>query len=94
MLAGYISTAQVIECRQRGCLIELSRNHLARAHSREAPGVAVQALYDTPMFREFAALDTVEGTVLGFRHLLERGRASPRATGNTALAAKGPLFKS
>jgi len=61
-----------------------------------------EALYDTPMFREFAGLDMGEdhlpdeSTILRFRHLLEQHQLSLQilATVNATLAAKGLLLKS
>ena len=61
-----------------------------------------EALYDTPMFREFAGLDAGEdnlpdeSTILRFRHLLEAHNLSSQilATVNATLAAKGLLLKS
>ena len=61
-----------------------------------------EALYDTPMFREFAGLDAGEdrlpdeSTILRFRHLLEAHNLSLQilATVNVTLAAKGLLLKS
>jgi len=61
-----------------------------------------EALYDTPMFREFTALDMGEenlpdeSTILRFRHLLERHSLSLQllATVNATLTAKGLLLKS
>ena len=60
-----------------------------------------EALYDTPMFREFAGLDMGEdhlpdeSTILRFRHLLEVHNLSVQilATVNATLAAKGLLLK-
>ena len=60
-----------------------------------------EALYDTPMFREFAGLDVGEdhlpdeSTILRFRHLLETHNLSIQilATVNATLAAKGLLLK-
>ena len=59
------------------------------------------ALYDTPMFREFAGLDMGEdhlpdeSTILRFRHLLEAHQLSVQilATVNATLTAKGLLLK-
>jgi len=61
-----------------------------------------EALYDTPMFREFAGLDMGEenlpdeSTILRFRHLLERNSLSLQllATVNATLTAKGLMLKS
>jgi IS5 family transposase len=61
-----------------------------------------EALYDTPMFREFVGLDAGEdnlpdeSTILRFRHLLEEHQLSIQilATVNSTLAAKGLLLKS
>ena len=61
-----------------------------------------EALYDTPMFREFVGLDAGEdnlpdeSTILRFRHLLEAHNLSSQilATVNATLAAKGLLLKS
>ena len=61
-----------------------------------------EALYDTPMFREFVGLDAGEdnlpdeSTILRFRHLLEAHDLSLQilATVNATLAAKGLLLKS
>ena len=60
-----------------------------------------EALYDTPMFREFAGLDMGEdrlpdeSTILRFRHLLEAHNQSLQilATVNATLMAKGLLLK-
>jgi transposase, IS5 family len=60
------------------------------------------ALYDTPMFREFVGLDAGEdnlpdeSTILRFRHLLEAHNLSLQilATVNATLTAKGLLLKS
>jgi IS5 family transposase len=60
-----------------------------------------EALYDTPMFREFAGLDMGEdhlpdeSTILRFRHLLEGHNLSVQilATVNAMLTAKGLLLK-
>jgi transposase, IS5 family len=60
-----------------------------------------EALYDTPMFREFAGLDMGEdhlpdeSTILRFRHLLEANHLSVQilATVNATLMAKGLLLK-
>lgn len=60
-----------------------------------------EALYDTPMFREFAGLDMGEdhlpdeSTILRFRHLLEAHNLSLQllATVNATLTAKGLLLK-
>ena len=60
-----------------------------------------EALYDTPMFREFAQLDMGENhlpdesTILRFRHLLEAHNLSMQilATVNATLTAKGLLLK-
>lgn len=60
-----------------------------------------EALYDTPMFREFAGLDMGEdhlpdeSTILRFRHLLEAHSLSVQilATINATLLAKGLLLK-
>jgi IS5 family transposase len=60
-----------------------------------------EALYDTPMFREFAGLDAGddnlpdESTILRFRHLLEAHNLSVQilATVNATLTAKGLLLK-
>jgi len=60
-----------------------------------------EALYDTPMFREFAGLDMGEdhlpdeSTILRFRHLLEAHNLSVQilATVNAMLTAKGLLLK-
>jgi len=60
-----------------------------------------EALYDTPMFREFAGLDMGadllpdESTILRFRHLLEAHNLSLQilATVNAMLTAKGLLLK-
>jgi len=64
------------------------------------PGME-EALYDTPMFREFAGLDAGEdhlpdeSTILRFRHLLEAHNLSIQilATVNATLTAKGLLLK-
>jgi len=61
-----------------------------------------EALFDVPLFREFAQLPTGvarlpdESTILRFRHLLEaHGLAAKMlATVNDTLAAKGLLLKS
>lgn len=61
-----------------------------------------EALYDTPMFREFAGLDMGEenlpdeSTILRFRHLLEQNSLSLQilATVNATLTTKGLLLKS
>ena len=61
-----------------------------------------EALYDTPMFREFVQLDQGEdhlpdeSTILRFRHLLEANELSLQilATVNAMLTAKGLLLKS
>lgn len=61
-----------------------------------------EALYDTPMFREFAGLDMGEdnlpdeSTILRFLHLLETHNLSLQilATVNATLTAKGLLLKS
>ena len=61
-----------------------------------------EALYDTPMFREFAGLDMGEdnlpdeSTILRWRHLLEKNNLSLQllATVNSTLTAKGLLLKS
>ena len=60
-----------------------------------------EALYNTPMFREFAGLDMGEdrlpdeSTILRFRHLLEAHNLSLQilATVNATLMAKGLLLK-
>jgi transposase, IS5 family len=60
-----------------------------------------EALYDTPMFREFAGLDMGEdhlpdeSTILRFRHLLEAHNLSVQilATVNATLTTKGLLLK-
>ena len=60
-----------------------------------------EALYDTPMFREFAGLDIGEdnlpdeSTILRFRHLLEEHNLALQilATVNATLTAKGLLLK-
>ena len=60
-----------------------------------------EALYDTPMFRDFASLDMGEdhlpdeSTILRFRHLLEAQNLSVQilATVNATLTAKGLLLK-
>ena len=60
-----------------------------------------EALYDTPMFREFAGLDIGEdhlpdeSTILRFRHLLEAHQLSIQilATVNATLSAKGLLLR-
>ena len=60
-----------------------------------------EALYDTPMFREFAKLDMGEenlpdeSTILRFRHLLEKNHLSLQilATVNATLTAKGLMLK-
>ncbi|TDQ36712.1 IS5 family transposase [Tepidicella xavieri] len=60
-----------------------------------------EALYDTPMFREFAGLDIGEdnlpdeSTILRFRHLLEEHNLALQilATVNATLMAKGLLLK-
>ena len=60
-----------------------------------------EALYDTPMFREFAQLDIGEdhlpdeSTILRFRHLLEAHNLGMHilATVNAILTAKGLLLK-
>ncbi len=60
-----------------------------------------EALYNTPMFREFAGLDagednlTDESTILRFRHLLEANNLSFQilATVNATLTEKGLLLK-
>lgn len=60
-----------------------------------------EALYDMPMFREFAGLDMGEdhlpdeSTILRFRHLLEAHNLSLQllATVNATLTAKGLLLK-
>ena len=64
------------------------------------PGME-EALYDTPMFREFAGLDAGEdhlpdeSTILRFRHLLEANDLSVQilATVNATLTEKGLLLK-
>jgi IS5 family transposase len=61
-----------------------------------------EALYDVPMYREFAGLDNGlerlpdESTILRFRHLLEANNLSLQILGavNATLAAKGLLLKS
>jgi IS5 family transposase len=61
-----------------------------------------EALYDTPMFREFTGLDMGEenlpdeSTILRFRHLLEKHNLSMQmlATVNATLTAKGLMLKS
>jgi transposase, IS5 family len=61
-----------------------------------------EALYDTPMFREFVGLDQGEenlpdeSTILRFRHLLEVNDLSLQilATVNATLTAKGLLLRS
>lgn len=61
-----------------------------------------EALYDMPMFREFAGLDMGEeclpekSTILRFRHLLEKHQLSLQilATVNATLTAKGLMLKS
>ena len=60
-----------------------------------------EALYDTPMFREFVGLDVGEdhlpdeSTILRFRHMLETHNLSIQilATVNATLSAKGLLLK-
>lgn len=60
-----------------------------------------EALYDTPMFREFAHLEMGEdhlpdeSTLLRFRHLLEAHGLAEQilATVNATLTAKGLLLK-
>ena len=60
-----------------------------------------EALYDTPLYREFAGLDMGEehlpdeSTILRFRHLLEAHNLSVQilATVNATLTAKGLLLK-
>jgi IS5 family transposase len=60
-----------------------------------------EALYDVPLYREFARLDAGmsrlpdESTILRFRHLLESHNLSPKllATINALLADKGLLLK-
>ncbi len=60
-----------------------------------------EALYDVPMYREFARLDSGierlpdESTILRFRHLLEQHDLSLRIMGviNATLAAKGLMLK-
>ena len=60
-----------------------------------------EALYDTPMFREFAQLDIGEdnlpdeSTILRFRHMLETHHLSGQilATVNAMLTARGLLLK-
>jgi IS5 family transposase len=60
-----------------------------------------EALYDTPMFREFVGLDVGEdhlpdeSTILRFRHMLETHNLSIQilATVNATLTAKGLLLK-
>lgn len=60
-----------------------------------------EALYDTPMFREFAQIDQGqenlpdESTILRFRHLLEAHELSLQilATVNAMLTVKGLLLK-
>lgn len=60
-----------------------------------------EALYDTPMFRDFACLDMGEdrlpdeSTILRFRHLLEAHELSVQllATVNATLSTKGLLLK-
>ena len=60
-----------------------------------------EALYDTPMFREFAGLDIGEdhlpdeSTILRFRHLLEAHQLSIQilATVNATLSTKGLLLR-
>ena len=60
-----------------------------------------EALYDTPMFREYAGLDMGEdnlpdeSTILRFRHLLETHELSLQilSTVNATLSAKGLLLK-
>jgi IS5 family transposase len=60
-----------------------------------------EALYDTPMFRDFVGLDVGEdhlpdeSTILRFRHLLEAHNLSIQilATVNATLTAKGLLLK-
>jgi transposase, IS5 family len=60
-----------------------------------------EALYDTPMFRDFAGLDMGEdilpdeSTILRFRHLLEAHNLSLQllATVNATLTQKGLLLK-
>lgn len=63
--------------------------------------VMQEALYDTPLYREFAGLDMGEehlpdeSTILRFRHLLERHSLSMQilASINATLTAKGLLLK-
>ena len=60
-----------------------------------------EALYDTPMFRDFAQLDIGEdnlpdeSTILRFRHLLETHHLSGQilAAVNAMLTARGLLLK-
>ena len=60
-----------------------------------------EALYDTPMFREFAGLDMGEdrlpdeSTILRFRHLLEEHQLAQRilATVNATLTDKGLMLR-
>ncbi len=60
-----------------------------------------EALYDTPMFREFAGLDVGEdhlpdeSTILRFRHMLEANDLSVQilATVNAMLTAKGLMLR-
>lgn len=60
-----------------------------------------EALYDTPMFREFAGLDMGEdhlpdeSTILRFRHLLEKHELAPKimAVINAGLARQGLMLK-
>ena len=77
------------------------RIHFLRQWFNLSDPAMEEALYDTPMFREFAGLDMGEdrlpdeSTILRFRHLLEAHNLSLQilATVNATLMAKGLLLK-
>ena len=75
-------------------------HYLQRWFSLSDPAM-VEALHDTPVFREFAKIDQVvtplpdEATILRFRHLLERHNLAPDMlrSVNDILGAKGLLLR-
>jgi IS5 family transposase len=77
------------------------RIHFLQHWFNQSDPAMEEALYDTPMFREFAGLDMGEdhlpdeSTILRFRHLLEANHLSVQilATVNATLTAKGLLLK-
>ncbi len=101
LIAPYAPTRSTKGGRPPFPVATLLRIHFLQQWFNLSDPAMEEALYDTPMFRDFADLDTGEdplpdeSTILRFRHLLEAHGIAQQilATVNATLSAKGLMLK-